>query len=709
MKRDRSLRKLLPLFLLLVFAVSIYSGKLTARAQATVITTPAQLAAMTADGEYELGGNITVDGSTWVPVSNFTGSLNGAGHTITWSGTSASQRGTVTSSNFGIIGTVGSTGTITNLTIAGNLYVTGSNMDYISTLAGYNNGTINGVTNNAVLDAASTCFNVGGLAGFNTGFILNSHNSGAVTGYHKVGGVVGENAGTINSCYNAATITGLNNTTKNGVGGIAGRNGNNNVAVETGKIWNCRNSGNITCSNGKWVGGIAGFQNTLSSCVNCLNSGTFEALSYVDDTVGRNEGLISNCYGKSTDSAQHIDGTSQKSDIELKNDAITAAIGIGADNRWTREDGVNDSYPYPSGNATTTDSDPTAAGSFTIAIIRNPKLEYLPGETFTLAGFDLRAVYVGGATTSITNYTSSIAAGTVLNANTRLTISGSYTDTATNTTKTYNFTYNITVSSDAESGIFVDGSYGLDTNAGISRAVPVKTLARAVELAADNSTIYAMRQVNIDTNYSDTAAANRNLTVKRSKTFTGTMIRCNGAASVTFSNLTFDGNRSVVPNANGFLVSSEGTGDLYISGAVIQNNASAGVNTDWQARLTMSSGTIQNCAKGMYLDGAGTMSGGTITNCDMAAYCSDDSLTIAPATGSVFNIASPIYLTSGRVLPITGTLANITGIINITSDVTTPGTIIAVCGSGDLASGNSVKVNYNGVAVSVSGNNLLIP
>lgn len=65
----------------------------------------------------------------------------------------------------------------------------------------------------------------------------------------------------------------------NGVGGIAGRNGNNNVATETGKIWNCYNNASIICTSGKWVGGICGFENSLSECYNCYNSGTFNMTS----------------------------------------------------------------------------------------------------------------------------------------------------------------------------------------------------------------------------------------------------------------------------------------------------------------------------------------------------------------------------------------------------------------------------------------------
>ena len=127
--------------------------------------------------DYDLGT------SSWTPIGTsshpFAGTFNGNNQTITWGSSVAGQ------TYYGIFGY--STGTVKNLNTTGSLTVSGS-VDYVSPVVGYNAGIINSVNNGASL-TADNAFNIGGIAGFNTGYILNSSNSGAIHGYRKVGGI----------------------------------------------------------------------------------------------------------------------------------------------------------------------------------------------------------------------------------------------------------------------------------------------------------------------------------------------------------------------------------------------------------------------------------------------------------------------------------------------------------------------------------------
>ena len=350
------------------------SYTLESNSEVETISSMQELAAMSS-GNYVLINDININQASWTPISNFTGTLDGQGYKITWTGTSSSSPASITS-NYGIFGT--SSGIIKNLKVEGALYVTGSNVDYVSAVVGYNNGgTINGVENSAILNCGGTCYNVGGICGLNNGgYILNSSNAGAVTGYSKVGGIVGENDGVVNTCFNTAAVTGTN-ASKNGVGGIAGRNGDNNTATKVGKIWHCYNTGNIACESGttkgKWVGGICGFLNSVSECKSCYNTGDLSAQSYKDhiagkiDTQNGNTGTIERCFGLFTATgAEKYDGASVVPATEL-NDSSTVSIlnNNGTLSRWS----VGSQYPDLAMTATNTELQPGTVTPGTLSTV----------------------------------------------------------------------------------------------------------------------------------------------------------------------------------------------------------------------------------------------------------------------------------------------------------------------------------------------------
>lgn len=358
--------KALSVILTLAMVLSMFAGMtVVSNADTAAVTEISSLSQITAmDGNYRLTADVNISadqtpiGSASAP---FTGTFDGNGKTITWSGSTAGAGGYI-----GIFGV--SSGTVKNLNVAGSLTVTGSNLDYISAVVAYNEGAIDGVTNSATVDASGS-YNVGGITGFNDeGTVSDCVNNGDVTGISKAGGIVGENAGTITSCANNGDITNPGSG-KNGAGGIAGRNGNNNTAVETGIIINCYNTGDISVSNGRWGGGITGFQNSLSSVTNCYNLGSITGYSNKNAIVGNNEGTTTYAYALDTSQSENSGSTADeigitKTESEMKAAAFVDLLNANDnadDNAWAADNAttpVNAGYPVLTGiNGTGTGGD----------------------------------------------------------------------------------------------------------------------------------------------------------------------------------------------------------------------------------------------------------------------------------------------------------------------------------------------------------------
>ena len=239
-------------------------------------------------------------------MQGFAGTFNGNGDSITELSATATQNG------YGLFGYVTPAGTVKNFTVSGTL--SGAGYDAIGSAAGYNSGNVNKVTSNVTVNA-STSYNVGGIVGFNdnyytagaVGVVQNSKNLAPVTGKSKTGGIVGENAGIVSSCSNAATapIT-SDGGGKDGTGGIVGRNGNNNTAVEAGSVKDCYNRAAVSDSNGRWVGGIVGFQNAKSTTDSCYNTGSLTAYKDSGAIVGKEEGTTTNYYTTASTAAALI-------------------------------------------------------------------------------------------------------------------------------------------------------------------------------------------------------------------------------------------------------------------------------------------------------------------------------------------------------------------------------------------------------------------
>jgi filamentous hemagglutinin family protein len=252
-----------------------------------------QLIAMALGASYTLAANInaagtatsTTRGDVWstpggfVPIgsnnTNFTGSFDGLGHTI--SGLTINLPNT---NYVGLFGYTAPGSVVQNVGLVGGSVI-GDND--VGDLVGYNDqGTIN--NSYATGSVSGTNTGVGGLAGANFGSITNSHATGSVNGSNYVGGLVGANDpnGTITNSY----ATGSVNGTGFYIGGLVGFD--NDSAVS-----NSYATGNVSGTTS--VGGLVG-SNYGSTLSNSYSTGGVTGQLFAGGLVGFNHGTISTSY-----------------------------------------------------------------------------------------------------------------------------------------------------------------------------------------------------------------------------------------------------------------------------------------------------------------------------------------------------------------------------------------------------------------------------
>jgi len=258
---------------------------------------------------YKLANNIDAGGTVnwnngagFVPIgnntTNFTGTFNGNGNTISSLNIAPTNSNVTT---IGLFGTIGSGGTVENLALS-NVSITanpnaGSSGQSIGALAGENAGTVNGVTAGGSINGGAVVnIQLGGLVGQNDqgAQIINSQATGNVTStaslspgntngscsdsstceYVNVGGFVGANFGSIsgttwttaptNCAASYACASGAVSVGSLGSGGgFVGMNqGIISYAFATGRVTGAAgqaNTGADTFDNTTSLGGFAGY------------------------------------------------------------------------------------------------------------------------------------------------------------------------------------------------------------------------------------------------------------------------------------------------------------------------------------------------------------------------------------------------------------------------------------------------------------------
>ncbi|NML74177.1 filamentous hemagglutinin N-terminal domain-containing protein [Rhizobium sp. S-51] len=302
----------------------------------TVIYTPAALQLMSLDlsASYKLGADIDLTGaftavggyygglwgsSGFVSIgstaSNFTGSFNGQGHTIT--GLTINRAGTNYVGLFGLT----SGATISNVALSGGS-ITGN--DDVGALIGYMiGGSVSSASASATVSGVSTGeANTGGLIGVvDGGTVSNSWASGNVTGAgYQIGGLVGylTNGGSITRSYATGNVTGTGGYGY--IGGLVGANGYSGIG---GTISQSYATGTVTGSGGP-IGGFVGHNNgTITDSYAMGRVNGLGTATNVGGFVGVNftSGTISNAY-----STGYVTGAAQVGGFAGYNNNLASAI-----------------------------------------------------------------------------------------------------------------------------------------------------------------------------------------------------------------------------------------------------------------------------------------------------------------------------------------------------------------------------------------------
>ena len=135
-------------------------------AEVTQIGDAAGLQAMQANGRYRLSDDIDLQGAAWMPVDNFSGILDGGGHTISNFTLAAAQSG-----NQGFFGTIAVGGAVENLHLRNVVLTVSESAGNAGMLAGANNGTIRNCTVSGTITAGSSTASIGIAAGQNSGIV----------------------------------------------------------------------------------------------------------------------------------------------------------------------------------------------------------------------------------------------------------------------------------------------------------------------------------------------------------------------------------------------------------------------------------------------------------------------------------------------------------------------------------------------------------
>lgn len=292
-----------------------------------------------------LASNIDLSGKEWTPIGKsnyapYSGNFDGNGHTI-------SGLKTTNAAYAGLFGYV--TGTVSNLTVTGEITYIGYNTCYAGGIAGYNIGAIENCISETNISGKATG---GGISGTNEGSVTGCINKGNISGSSgDIGGITGSaKGGSISLCANYGNAE---STSYSYAGGIAGRIQGSAV------IENVYSMGNI---KGKYTGGIAGYVYSSSVCINnAYAAGKVTCTgSYAGGVAGQtgynvSAAGITNCYFLKSDtinsdiyavqkSGNDRDDLCGKTDTELKSAEFIVSLG-GAFEADDTENPINNGYP----------------------------------------------------------------------------------------------------------------------------------------------------------------------------------------------------------------------------------------------------------------------------------------------------------------------------------------------------------------------------
>lgn len=227
-----------------------------------------------------LDNDIDLSGEDFFPIPSFSGTFDGAGHTI------SSMVTATNGSHQGLFRYIQTGGTVQNLNVEGTVAPSGSRSQ-VGGIAGVNNGSIVQCTFKGTVTGMNS---VGGIAGENNGSISDCTVEGQIDGKRFTGGIAGKSTGLINGCSSLAKV---------------------NISISEGGLEldeiNFSDITNISLTNAEDTnvvsdsGGIVGY--STGTVINCTNQGTVGYPHYgynVGGVAGRQSGYIDGCvnYGE---------------------------------------------------------------------------------------------------------------------------------------------------------------------------------------------------------------------------------------------------------------------------------------------------------------------------------------------------------------------------------------------------------------------------
>lgn len=269
------------------------------------IGTAEAFAAMEPGGNYQLTADITVTAPYANEFTDFSGTFDGNGHTVTLDITASTA-------NVGLFSKLAGGAVVKNVITAGSVTATGKNN--VGGIAGVADTELGAITISNCKNEAAIKGNkvVGGILG---GCTEDDHaltisacaNEGNISGTRNIGGICGtlENAHFIKNCYNSGEVTGST------IGGILGRGARGySSTTDTPILENCYNVGNIVYSgtNGSAIVGT-GYAKKPVQVKNCYALKGSASLLVPADNV-------------TVDSASIF-----KTETEMKSPAFAATLG----------------------------------------------------------------------------------------------------------------------------------------------------------------------------------------------------------------------------------------------------------------------------------------------------------------------------------------------------------------------------------------------
>lgn len=262
---------------------------------------------------YIISNNFSCSGvSNWASLGTFSGVLDGNDKTIS----------DFTGSNVQGIFTGISEATIKDLNISNVQFNSPSN-EYVGALAGSGGGT---TTNVHVLSGSITGYNiVGGLYGnIEGGTVTDSSSAASVTGVNFVGGLAGRAVNApIDGCYTSGSVTSTGNPTGGLVGYCTGAISNSHASGDVVE--------NNPTAGDQWAtGGLAGFAS--GGITNSYATGDVDSYWEAGGLVGWAEnGTVSNCYatgniGSNITTGTRIGGFVGAGLVDISNSYATGSV-----------------------------------------------------------------------------------------------------------------------------------------------------------------------------------------------------------------------------------------------------------------------------------------------------------------------------------------------------------------------------------------------